>query len=324
MTNTSGDSAIRQLAQELSRGRVRLSEFFRDFDPLRSGTCVPSALKCVLTQLNVRIPTSEVDALEQLYCCDSGTRLRYKALLKDVETLMAETQGRNDINDPGPNHIPISSVEKARPRKHWENGEISVIMMLQAQVYEKRVGFRDHFRDFDHLHKGYISEAKLRCVLTILNFQVTDEEIDEIVRLYGVGNNEVDYRRLCDDVEKDLVCGRLEVDPSGMPPEPFDLFSAKEGKKAILSESDVDAIRGIERRIRARTTQQRINLLPHFRSFDHYNRLVITGNQFNRAMNTLGFGLDPKDLNLLQKRYCVHGSPARFAYRDFCASIDAE
>ena len=320
------DDIVRRVGQRAVSGHVRFSEFFRDFDPLRSGLCNASALKCVLTQLNIHLSSDDLQHLTESYLSPRGSRLSYRVLVQDVED-QASLNSRDDnipILVEGNPQADTQVSRKQRKRTSWHNGEISVIMMLQAQVYEKRVGFRDHFRDFDHLHKGFITEGKLRCVLTILNFDVTDEEIDEIVRLYGIGNNEIDYKRLCDDVERDLVCARLEVDPSGVPPPPFDLVSAKEGKKAILSPCDLEALRVIEDKIRIRSQQRRICLLPHFRSFDHYNRLVITGNQFVRAMTTLGFEIDLHDLRLLQKKYCVHASSARFSYRDFCSSIEGD
>lgn len=199
----------------------------------------------------------------------------------------------------------------------------ALLTTLQAQVYEKRVGFRDFFHDFDPLRKGLITEGKLRCVLSLLNFEVTEEEISSIMALYGVGDSCLDYRRLCSDVERALICPRLEDNPSGGPPPPFDLFAAKEGKKAVLDESEIKQLTEVESIIRRRTVQRGIYLLSHFRAYDKYNRLVITGNQFSRAMATLGFEISEQEVALLEKKYCIRGSSSRFAYRDFCFSIDS-
>ena len=210
---------------------------------------------------------------------------------------------------------PVTIVRKMLPSK--------LLRMLQAQVYEKRVGFRDFFHDFDHLRKGIISEGKLRCVLSLLTFEVTEEEISAIAEIYGTGDNSLDYRRLCSDVESALICPRLEDNPSGGPPPPFDLFAAKEGKKASLDEKQSQNLCEIETIIRRRVVQRGIYLVPHFRAYDKYNRLVITGNQFSRAMATLGFELGEDELDLLMQKYCIGGSASRFAYRDFCFSIDS-
>lgn len=216
----------------------------------------------------------------------------------------------------------MGGCETGNTQGNKETASSSLMIMLQAQVYEKRVGFRDFFHDFDPLRKGIVTEGKLRCVLSLLNLELTDAEISQIMTLYGVDEQFLDHRRLCSDVESALVCPRLENNPSGGPPPPFDLFAAKQGKKAVLEESELKILNETESIIRRRTKHRGIYLLSHFRAYDKYNRLVITGNQFSRAMATLGFEISPKELDVLQKKYCIRGSPSRFAYRDFCSSID--
>jgi hypothetical protein len=160
--------------------------------------------------------------------------------------------------------------------------------------------------------------------MTLLNFEVTEPEIAEIVSKYGcpvASMKNIDYVRLCRDVESVLTCQPLECDPLGSPPPPFDLFAAKEGKKAILSDSEQRQILNIETMIQRRVDQRGLHLLLHFRSYDKYGRLVITGNQFSRVMTTLGFEIGQDEVDLLCKKYCIGGSHSRFGYRDFCDTI---
>ena len=314
---------VSKVCREVNKRRARLSEFFKDFDNLRRGECNVSALKCAMTQLNIELTETEFESILHAYYDSSNGKFRYRAFLHDVEEseeviAIEEEKERESANPPAsPSHI-------RSPKHVWPSGSLSVVRMLQAQVYEKRVDFRDFFHDFDQLRKGFVSESNLRCVLTQLHFDVTDDEIAELVRLYGVPGTgkTVDYRQLCTDVEKDLRCPRLEDDPSGMPPPQFDLFAAKEGKKAILSQTEKNDLTVIEDNIRRRTAQRGVYLLSCFRSFDKYNRLIITGNQFSRAMATLGFEIGQSDLDLLLKKYCIGGSASKFGYREFCSAIE--
>jgi Ca2+-binding EF-hand superfamily protein len=195
--------------------------------------------------------------------------------------------------------------------------------MIQAQVYEKRVELRDHFRDFDQLRKGVVPACKLRCVLSLLNIEVTEAEVRSLTETYGNDDNMIDYLRLCSDIERDLICPDLETDPSGQPPPPFDLVLAKGGKKPTLSASETDVISRTEEMIRRTSRQRGINPLSQFRDFDRYNRLVITESQFKRTMKTLGFEISEPEYDIILKKYCIHGSPHRFSYREFCRSIES-
>lgn len=316
---------VSKIYKEVSLKRARLSEFFKDYDPLRRGECNPSGLNCAMTQVNIRLSEDEFEKLHEAYIDPNNGKFCFRKFLNDVEEA-GEIAVLEEEKEHHAHLVAKTPKTRLKSTKHvWKSCAISVLTMLQAQVYERRVSFRDFFHDFDKLRKGFVSESNLRCVLSLLNFEVTEEAIGELVRLYGVvgeGKN-LDYRKLCHDVEAALVCPPLENDPSGMPPSPFDLFAAKEGQKAILTDSEIEAIKEVEQHIRRKTQQRGVYFLSHFRAYDKYNRLVITGNQFYRVMATLGFDISQQELDVLLKKYCIGGSANRFAYREFCASIDS-
>jgi len=314
---------IQKLNREVKRKRLRLGEFFKDSDPLKHGECNPSSLKCVFTQLDIHLSPEELDSLYHAYFDQSNNRFMYREFLSEVAN--AERTEAEEVERAQQKTILHRPSQKPRRSDHdWTHGQVPALIMLQSQVYEKRVDFRTFFHDFDPLRKGFVSTSNLRCVLTQLNFDVTEHEVDELLQNYGTASNgtkNIHYSALCDDVESVLVCKPLEGDPLGCPPIPFDLFAAKEGKKAILADSEQKQLMDIENMIQRRVAQRGLHLLIHFRSYDKYGRLVITGNQFSRVMTTLGFEIRPDDIDLLCKKYCISGSQSRFAYRDFCDTI---
>ena len=299
---------------------LRLSEFFRDFDKVNHGECPSSALNCISTQLNLGLATNEVEELIETYPSKSPGFFDYRRFLGDAKKLIFASESRS--NRPVGPRTPSSKSRIERSRdSHFDNSH--VISLIQAQVYEKRVSIREFFRDFDQLRKGLVADSKLRCVLSLLNIEITEAEVTSLVKTYGTSDKMIDYLRLCSDVERDLVCPELEMNPSGNPPPPFDLYLAKEGKKPTLSGAEMDVISETEEMIRRMSRQHGVNLLPPFRDFDRYNRLVITDSQFKRTMKTLGFEISELEYDIILKKYCIHGSPHRFAYREFCRSIES-
>ena len=315
---------LEEICSRSTSRSVRLGEFFRDFDPLRRGECSQSGLNCILTQLDLHLNENDRDSLLSAYISEASGRFNYRKFLRDCDTIIY-SQSEPLISS----HIVGLDPKSESKIPLYVDPEVlaglksKAILMLQAQVYEKRVSIRECFHDFDHLRKGFIPPNKLRCVLSLLNFHMTEEEIQVLTECYANSTGSLNYVALCDDIDKDLICEPLEKNPLGVPPAPFDLFAAKEGKKPVLSMAEQATMTEAEERIKRRTHQRGINLLPQFRSYDKYNRLVITDNQFSRAMKSMGFEVPETHFEVLFKKYCIHGSLSRFAYRDFCASIDA-
>ena len=308
--------------QIISKG-LRLSEFFRDHDRLRSGKCSVSALKSVFTRLNLPLTEGEFEVITSAFGNSSPFEFNYRSFLDAVDRCFISDNKTHAIADEAQSARPVHA--SGHKQHVWAKGQVPVISLLQAQVYERRVDFKDFFLDFDPLRKGSVSESNLRSVLALLNFEVTEDEITEIVSSYGTCKPPkiIDYNALCADVGRALTCPPMEKDPLGLPPPSFDLVATKEGKKAVLNPEELGHLGEIESTIRRHISQRGINLLGHFRSYDNHGRLVITGNQFGRVLSTLGFDINPHQIELLCKKYCISGSSSRFAYRDFCDSIDS-
>lgn len=311
---------LQKIVTLAERNGVRLPEFFRDFDRLNHGECPSSALNCISTQLNLNLTRFELEELCKTYPSHTPKFFNYRCFLSDARRV--EFDGQRDLDRTVTSRAPPCISGIARVDDSELDG-LQVIAMIQAQVYEKHVELRGHFRDFDRLRKGVVPACKLRCVLSLLNIQVTEAEVTSLTKTYVNDDNMIDYLRLCSDIERDLICKDLETDPSGQPPPPFDLALAKEGKKPTLSASETDVLTRTEEMIRRTSRQRGINPLPQFRDFDRYNRLVITDSQFKRTMKTLGFDISEPEYDIILKKYCLHDSPHRFSYREFCRAIES-
>ncbi len=316
VSETDLNIVLTEIQEQVSRRRVRLGEFFRDFDQLRHGECNLSSLRSIFTQLRLTVSQEYLNVLIKSYPGSAHDKFNYRGFLKAASGGPGTEGCQRHECDATHVHNPRDEIPDLIDQS-------SVLTMLQAQVYERRVDFRDFFHDFDHLRKGLIPESKLRCVLSQLNFEVTEPEIASLKSIYGVEGGNVNYMRLCDDVERALICPRLEHDPSGEPPPPFNLFAAKEGKKPTLSSAELQTSETVETMIRRAGSQRGITFLASFRAYDRYSRLVITGNQFRRTLKTLGIEISDSEFRVLLKKYCIHGSEFKFAYRDFCYAIES-
>lgn len=68
--------------------RIRLQEFFNDFDTLRKGFCSKAKFRTALDMANLSLRSEEYDLLERYYGIEGEPdRVSYKALVEEVETV---------------------------------------------------------------------------------------------------------------------------------------------------------------------------------------------------------------------------------------------
>lgn len=68
--------------------RIRLSEFFQDFDSLRKGVLSKAKFRTALDMANLNLRSEEYDVLESVYqLTDDKTRINYLSLIEEVNTV---------------------------------------------------------------------------------------------------------------------------------------------------------------------------------------------------------------------------------------------
>ena len=300
---------IQRLRQHVALRGVRISEFFRDGDHLRSGKCNLSNFLCGMAQLGISLSTSEIAELKMGYTDSESGKMDYRKFVDDVEN-----RGWTATSDAKPTLSLGVEAEILKPRKPLMES-VPVLRTLQELIRGKRVGFGDFFQDFDKLKKGFCSISNLRFVLSLLKLEVSEDQFAEILNLYGVEGSLVNYLALCEAVEDGLVGKAFEKDPEACPPVVVPRVKNLSG----LSPWELASLANLELAIQERIQKRSLLLGPQFRSFDRAGSLAVTNSQFVRVMTTLGFELNKTEAELLIKRYAL--GVDRFGYREFCISM---
>ena len=90
----STEAVLDSIRKAVFRGRVRLHEFFADFDPLRSGLITEAKFRTALDASGLRLNDPEMANLTLHYAEDPSVeqkRVRYKELLADVDVVFNTT-----------------------------------------------------------------------------------------------------------------------------------------------------------------------------------------------------------------------------------------
>lgn len=80
----------------------------------------------------------------------------------------------------------------------------------------KRVRIEEFFRDFDKLRKGKVTINQFKSILSMMNFQLTDQEFDSLAQKYKTNDpdNLFNYFDFCHTINTAFTVKGIDKDPS--------------------------------------------------------------------------------------------------------------
>eukprot|EP00898_Chlorokybus_atmophyticus_P001219 jgi/Chlat1/2098/Chrsp17S02836 len=82
-------TTLSQIKTQVYKGRIRLREFFVDFDRLRSGYVTPGQLKSGMSAAGVKLPARDLEGIAALYTNpeDKVRRVNYRAFCAEIDSV---------------------------------------------------------------------------------------------------------------------------------------------------------------------------------------------------------------------------------------------
>ena len=109
------DDLMARLKADVFRGRIRLREFFRDFDPLRAGVVTEAKFRTALDESGLKLNDPEMTQLARHFADPADAkRVRYEALLSAIESVFTTSGMEADPNSTVDDFTPAVS-ERASP-----------------------------------------------------------------------------------------------------------------------------------------------------------------------------------------------------------------
>ena len=101
------ETLIERLKADVFRGRLRLREFFKDFDPLRAGVVTEAKFRTALDESGLRLADPELTTLSAHFADPTDPkRVRYEDLLNQINSVFTKTGMETD---------PYASVQDFTP-----------------------------------------------------------------------------------------------------------------------------------------------------------------------------------------------------------------
>jgi Ca2+-binding EF-hand superfamily protein len=176
--------------------RIRLNEFFEDFDPLRKGTCTKAKFRTALDMANLHLRSEEFDILEKFYSVnEEEDKVYYKDLVEEVETVFTiKNLEKNPLMRPKEYITP----DFINPEKRLTEEEAifldKTLKKLALLSIKYRVMPKSFFRDNDRANIGTVPSSRFAAILSFFKLDVNEKEMNVIIkRFYSKNMIEINY-----------------------------------------------------------------------------------------------------------------------------------
>lgn len=187
--------------------RLRMKDYFEDFDPLRKGFCTPTQALTVFGILKLEMNQSGMGELCGIYCDERGL-FNYAQFAFDVDQAFC----KDGLEQEPLTRICVPDANATLPaRKSQMLLDLDVTRRIDELEEEIRVRIRERrmllipvFEDFDPIHRGHVTKSQFARVMFTMGFRLDENDIDRLSRRYcDKGNSrEFNYKDFMRSVDQ--------------------------------------------------------------------------------------------------------------------------
>mmetsp|Transcript_98951 Transcript_98951/g.308346 ORF Transcript_98951/g.308346 Transcript_98951/m.308346 type:complete len:513 (-) Transcript_98951:42-1580(-) len=204
---------VQKLQSKVVERRLRLSEHFQDFDPLRKGVCTVGQAKTVFTMMDL---TKEIDRVE--FDTVAGTYMRddglfcYKDFCADIDAGFATP---NLEADP----LAVTAMPDATSTAPGRRNRVAMTPSkqkrvdaledsLRSRVQKRGIFLKPMFQDMDRTNRGHVTRNQFARILHMLGFELDERQIGLLcIKYCDLGNhndfNYIDFLKSVDPPDED-------------------------------------------------------------------------------------------------------------------------
>lgn len=178
---------LRYVKQVVRRDRIRLEEFYRDFDKLRHGSVTAAQFAAGLSAAGLALSTDEVRLLGDEYASPGGvvdsagvSVVAWKRFVDDVESVFTvkglERAPHHDVQALGTRSDQFGGVQIERDELSAadERAVTQTVRAIRRVVDRQRLSIKPAFEDFDRAKQGVVSATKFERVLSMFGLLPPD------------------------------------------------------------------------------------------------------------------------------------------------------
>ncbi|VDL91916.1 unnamed protein product [Schistocephalus solidus] len=310
------EECLRNTANEKG---VRVSEYFLDFDKLRSGKVTDNIFFRILTRnFGITLNEEQRDLLRGKY--GVGDKINWRKFVGEIDKTL------------DPNDLSVTPKQQLKRIRFQETECLPnnfagvdetfrpILSRINQHITYQGYSIRQCYKQFDNQNIGKVSESQFYRAFPGPK-DITEAELCAIAKHYSVPNDPgmVDYLRLEQDLW-DLAQAEQRA-KEGYPPKP-DAPDIHINTKAELL---VPSVHMVLERIGFAVHTRGIRVLDHFLDYDPLRHDEVSEHQFACVLNLAlseAAHLSRFDIQQLANFFRSSKNPDKIAYREFCRAAD--
>jgi Ca2+-binding EF-hand superfamily protein len=201
------ESVLEQIKTKVMKERVRVLEFMRDYDKLRSGRIPATSFRRALDLCGLGLGQEEVTALEKMYQSPKDpTQVEYTRFSDEIESVFTRKDLEKTPTAEVVQFVPPVGVNMYVLSPEEEQTLQKTMHRLAERVRVRRIQIFPLFEDYDRVHIGSVTRSQFHRVLSELEMGglVNAMEFQILYRKFDVrvgGRNDVNYISFCQMID---------------------------------------------------------------------------------------------------------------------------
>jgi len=277
---------LNDMRQKVNATRILLKPSFQDFDKSRCSHITKDQFSRVLKKLTL-MPQSEqlFELIVRKYFDKGNTKeVNYVQFCQDVdrpedmfpgytpkrpqlEPVAKDPQQKPTSTFYGGSTANVNVLENRFSQKpiFLDNDPSDVERRLQSAIVMKRVRIEEFFRDFDKLRKGKVTIPQFKSVLSMLNFNLTEDEFESLADRFRTADGMFDHASFCEFINSAFTQKGIDKNPNAkVNPVTSEATMAARRKYLEQTEEEQQGVLDIIQEYRRAVQNKRINLKPMF------------------------------------------------------------
>ncbi|KAJ3311004.1 hypothetical protein HDU76_003229 [Blyttiomyces sp. JEL0837] len=356
------DSIMDRIRYHVATKRIRIAEFFRDFDKLRSYSIPRQEFIRGVNRIGLSLTDAEYECLADKYT-DSAKKgcCKWKDFEQTVECVF------NDVAlESQPTKIPSTTIVIQSPfimTGQLTDEEMDLLRSTLTRIGEhlklRQTSIKPFFKDFDKLYTGHVTKTQFRQCLTYLKVNVTDAEFDVLCKRWGKpadsvepfpqqvtvrpsspdpikdGAERICYLKFLQELEMGMNGNGVGDTASHTSAPTAAVTVAKDAKnvaeagkeklpkrQAFIKPLPPAEVDKLLMRIKTKAKTERMRVIDFMADFDHLRHGKITRNEFRRVLKVLFLNLTEAELLTLESMFACDGGKM-VDYRAFSDAVES-
>eukprot|EP01012_Entosiphon_sulcatum_P068028 TRINITY_DN979_c0_g1_i1.p1 TRINITY_DN979_c0_g1~~TRINITY_DN979_c0_g1_i1.p1 ORF type:complete len:950 (-),score=242.08 TRINITY_DN979_c0_g1_i1:372-3221(-) len=317
--------------------RVRIHEYFRDFDPLRSGLVTEAQFGSALAISGITLDPEELNLLCTKYASPARPgSVRWLEFADHIDEVF--TTKRLEQHPTQSSSVTTQKIlqKKAVELEPYITDETSTALQkIRDCVRARGILLPPFFRDFDRHNSGRITSSQFQQVLSRHQFSLTDGEVRALLASYTeLRTRDVNYRRFIQDTEPEQMGGggfsptynshsySTNNSNSNSNSRSAHRATFEEEEHAAAGGAAVD-VGGLIEVLQSRVHKDRVRVREFFLDADRLRKGYVSNAKFRSGLDMAGFHLREEELAALEAQFNYPAAPESFNYVDFCNTLDS-